>query len=69
MNMKISTQVEEKVWKEFKTLSDETHQSLSGMLTDALSEYVRNKRLRPTFLKQAEASIRDNEELGKLLSK
>jgi hypothetical protein len=68
MNIKISSKVEEKVWDEFKDLSQETHQSLSGMLTEALVDYIQRKRVRPNFLKSMEESMQENEKLGKLLA-
>ena len=68
-NLKISTMVDQAVWTALKSLCEEGHQNLSGMLTEALQEFVQRKRLRPTFLKHAEDSIRDNEALGHLLSK
>ncbi len=36
MNTKISTIVEEKTWSEFKALASQNHQSLSGLLTEAM---------------------------------
>lgn len=69
MGIKISTLVDEKAWKELKSLSEETHQSLSGLLSEAVKEYVRRKRVRPTFLKHAEDSIEENEKLGRLLAR
>lgn len=69
MSIKISTLVDEKVWEAIKDLSQETHQSLSGLVTEALDEYIRKKRLRPDFLKNMEKSIEENEELGHLLAK
>jgi len=69
MAIKISTIVDKKVWKEFKELSDETHQSITGLLTEALKDFVRKKRVRPTFIKHMEESIEENEKLGRLLAK
>ena len=69
MATKISTIVEDKVWQDFKKLSDETHQSISGMLTEALRDYLKRKRIRPEFLKHAEESIEENQKLGELLAK
>jgi hypothetical protein len=69
MTIKISTIVDENVWGDFKELSKETHQNLSGMLNEAIQEYVRKKRLRPDFLKHMEDSLRENEALGRLLAK
>ena len=49
-------------------LARESHQSISGLLTEAIREYVRKKRLRPTVMKHLEDSIEENEELGKRLA-
>lgn len=67
--IKISTLVEAAVWRELKGLSHETHQSLSGLLTDAVRDFVRKRRMRPSFLKAMEDSLTDNERLGRLLAK
>lgn len=69
MTIKVSTLVDKKVWDAMKDLSEETHQSLSGMLSEALEEYIRRKRLRPDFLKQMDQSLEENEALGRLLAK
>lgn len=69
VGIKISTLVDKKAWKELKDLSQETHQSLTGLLSEAIREYVDRKRVRPAFLKHAEKSIEENETLGRLLSR
>ena len=66
---KISSKVEESVWKDLQDLAGESHQSISGLLTEAIRDYVRRKRLRPEVLEHMEASIAENEELGRLLAK
>jgi predicted transcriptional regulator len=68
-SIKISSKVDEDTWKELKALAKETHQNVSGLLTEAIRDYVRRKRVRPEMLQQLEASINENEELGKLLAK
>jgi len=67
-NIKISSKVDEAVWNELKALSRERHQNVSGLLTEAISEYVRRKRVRPEVLNHLENSMDQNEELGKLLA-
>ncbi len=67
-NIKISSKVDEAVWNELKALSRERHQNVSGLLTEAISEYVRRKRIRPEVLNHLENSMNQNEELGKLLA-
>jgi len=68
-NIKISSKVDEAVWNEFKLLAKEQHQNVSGLLTEAISEYIKRKRVRPEVLKHIEDSMSQNEELGKLLAR
>ena len=67
--IKISSKVEEKVWNDLKDLADESHQSISGLLTEAIRDYVQRRRVRPAVLEHLETSIAENEELGRLLAK
>ena len=66
--IKISSKVEESAWRELEALAEESHQNISGLLTEAIGEYVRRRRLRPEVLSHLDDSIRENEELGKLLA-
>lgn len=66
--IKISSKVEESVWHELKELADESHQSLSGLLTEAIRDYVRRRRVRPDVLRHLSESIVENEELGRRLA-
>jgi len=68
-NIKISSKVDEIVWNELKALARERHQNVSGLLTEAISEYVKRKRVRPQVLHHLDASMEQNEELGKLLAR
>lgn len=68
-NIKISSKVDEAAWKELKQLAGESHQNISGVLTEAIRDYVRKRRVRPIVMQHLEDSIRDNEELGHLLAK
>jgi hypothetical protein len=38
---------DEDIWNELKALAAETHQNVSGLLTEAMREYVTRKRVRP----------------------
>ncbi len=67
--IKISSKVEESSWESLKELAQESHQSISGVLTDAIDDYVKRHRVRPVVLQHLEQSIQDNEELGHLLAK
>jgi predicted transcriptional regulator len=67
-SIKISSKVDEATWNDLKALAAETHQNVSGLLTEAIREYVSRKRVRPVVLQHLEQSIIDNEVLGKLLA-
>jgi predicted transcriptional regulator len=66
--IKISSKVDEKVWNDLKELADETHQNVSGLLTEAIRDYVQRRRVRPEVLKHLERSMDENDELGRLLA-
>ena len=68
-SIKISSKVDEVTWNELKALAAETHQNVSGLLTEAIRDYVQRKRVRPEVLGHLDRSINKNEELGKLLAK
>ena len=67
--IKISSKVEKAVWGELRALAEESHQNVSGLLTEAIREYVRRRRVRPEVLWHLDDSIARNEELGKLLAR
>ena len=67
--IKISSKVDPEVWDDLKILAKETNQSISGVLTEAIQDYVRRHRIRPDVLRHLEDSIRDNEKLGHQLAK
>lgn len=67
--VKVSSKVEEAVWNDLRALASESHQNISGLLTEAISDYVRRRRLRPEVLQHLTDSIDENEELGRLLAK
>ena len=66
--VKVSSKVDESVWNDLKQLASESHQSISGLLTEAIREYVRRRRVRPDILRHLDASIAENEKLGRLLA-
>ncbi|MEQ9450157.1 MAG: hypothetical protein RJQ07_01115 [Pseudomonadales bacterium] len=67
--IKVSSQVEEKTWHDLKALAAESQQSISGVLTEAIAEYVQRRRIRPSVRSALKESIRENRELGELLAK
>ena len=67
-SIKISSKVEEAVWRELQVLAEESHQSISGLLTEAVREYVQRRRIRPQVLRHLEDSLNRHDELGRLLA-
>lgn len=67
--IKISSKVEDKAWGDLKALAEESHQTVGGLLTEAIVEYVRRRRVRPVVLQHLEDSIERNEKLGELLAR
>lgn len=68
-SIKISSKVEQAEWQALQALAKESHQSISGLLTEAIRDYVRKRRLRPEVSDHLEASIAENEELGRRLAR
>lgn len=67
--IKVSSKVEASVWDEFRLLADESHQNISGLLTEAIREYIQRRRVRPIVRRHLEDSIVENEKLGRLLAR
>ena len=66
--IKISSKIEESAWVSLKALAEESHQSISGLLTEAVQDYVRRRRIRPQVLDHLETSMERNDELGRRLA-
>ena len=67
-SVKVSSKVSAEVWEEFRTFARESHRSMSGLLSEALREFLARRRVRPVVMRHLEDSIRDNEELGRRLA-
>lgn len=67
-SIKISSKVEQAEWRKLQELARESHQSISGLLTEAIRDFVRKRRLRPIVLDHLEESMVENEELGRRLA-
>ena len=67
--IKISSKVEEQVWEDLRSLAKESHQNVSGLLTEAITDYLHRRRIRPTVLDHLSDSMKENKELGHLLAK
>ena len=66
--IKISSKVEEEIWNDLKEFARESHQSISGLLTEAIRDYLRRRRVRPEVLEHLNDSISEHEELGRRLA-
>ena len=67
--IKISSKVEEEVWAELRAMAAESHQSVSGLLNEAIVEYLQRRRVRPDVERHLEDSIARNRRLGELLAR
>ena len=45
-SIKVSSKVDEKAWNELRELARESHQNISGLLSEAIREYVVRRRVR-----------------------
>ncbi|MSQ98451.1 MAG: hypothetical protein EXR85_04030 [Xanthomonadales bacterium] len=66
--IKISSKVEQREWEALQAIASESQQSIAGLLSEAVADYVRKRRLRPAVLSHLEDSIKENEELGRRLA-
>ena len=67
--VKISSKVDPRAWDELRELASESNQSISGVLNEAIMEYVQRRRVRPVVLDALETSIAKNRRLGELLAR
>ena len=67
--IKISSKVERREWEALQEIAYESKQSIAGLLSEAVADYVRKRRLRPEVLSHLEDSMSQNEELGRRLAK
>jgi predicted transcriptional regulator len=67
--VKFSSKIDERAWEDLKRIAKESHKSVSGLLTEAVEQYVKRHRVRPEVLEHLEDSIRDNEELYRRLAR
>ncbi len=52
---KISSKVDESTWEDLKSLARESNQSISGLLTEAIREFVIRRRVRPEVLRHLDS--------------
>ena len=66
---KFATQVEEKVLKELRSYAKAQDKSISKLVTEALSDYLKKKQVRPAFQNAMDEVLDENEELLRRLAK
>ena len=67
-SIKISSKVDAEVWSELRRLAQESHQTISGLLTEAIKEYVGRRRVRPEVMRHVEDEMSEHDELGRRLA-
>lgn len=67
--IKISSKVEQAEWEALQAIAYESQQSIAGLLSEAVADYVRKRRLRPVVMSHLEDSMAENEELGERLAR
>ena len=60
--------MEERVWRELEAMAHDSGQSVTALLTEAIAEYLRRRRVRAVVRKHLEDSIARNRKLGELLA-
>ena len=66
--IKICSQVGEAEWNALRNIACESDRSISGLLTEAIADYVRKRSLGPVVLNRLEESMGENEDLGRHLT-
>ena len=66
---KFSTQIDENVLEDLKSYAKSSDRSLSGLVTDAVAEYLSRIKVRPAFKEAMNEVLNENEELLKRLAK
>ena len=66
---KFATQVDLSVLKELRAYAKAEDKSISRLVTEALSDYLKKIKVRPAFLNSMEEVFSENEELLKRLAK
>jgi predicted transcriptional regulator len=66
---KFATQIDEKVLKDLKTYAKATDRSISGVVSDAVKEYISKAQVRPAFRSAMDEVLEEHSELLKRLAK
>lgn len=66
---KFATQIDEEVLVELKKYAAEVDKSISGVITEAVREFLSKKRTRPAFQSEMKEVIEENKDLLSSLTK
>lgn len=66
---KFATQIDEKVLKDLRSYARESDRSISGLVTEAVAEYLQRSKLRPAFRNAMNEILDDHQELLQRLAK
>ncbi len=67
--VKYATQIDKKVLADLKQYAQEADRSISGIVSEAVSEYLYKVKVRPAFRSAVEEVMAENDELLKRLAK
>jgi len=67
--IKFATQIEESTLEDLRTYAKSTGRSISGVVTEAVGEYLNRASVRPAFRSAMTEVLEDNAELLKRLAK
>lgn len=66
---KFATQIDENVLRDLKRFAESADRSISGVVTEAVAEYLQRVQVRPAFRKAMDEVLDDHAELLKRLAK
>lgn len=66
---KFATQIDETVLRDLKRFAAASDRSISGVVTDAVAQYLQRVQVRPVFGSAMEEVLKDHSELLKRLAK
>ncbi len=67
--VKFASQIDGKVLEDLREYAKESNRSISGILTEAVGEYLERARVRPAFREAAEVVMHENAELLERLAR
>jgi len=67
--IKFATQIDKQVLADLKKFVKETDRSISGVVTEAVAEYLQKVRIRPLFRSAMDEVLQENDELLRRLAK